>query len=72
MSRRPATIEAKIKCAVKAVVAAGVEVACVEVDKDERIIVIAGRPSDGGVATLTADDELQQWRRKRKRDAGQA
>jgi hypothetical protein len=36
----------KIKRAVEAVVAAGVEVARVEVDKDERIIIIAGKPGE--------------------------
>jgi hypothetical protein len=38
--------------AVKAVVAAGVAVARVEVDKDGRIVVVAGKPApDDGVAS---------------------
>jgi hypothetical protein len=46
-SRRPVRItRAKIKRAVEAVVAAGVEVARVEVDKDERIVIIAGKPEE--------------------------
>jgi hypothetical protein len=33
---------------VKAVVAAGVEIARVEVDKNGRIVVVAGKPGDDG------------------------
>ena len=44
MSRRPAIItQTEIKQAVKAVVDAGVEVARVEVNKDGRIVVFAGK-----------------------------
>ncbi len=69
MSRRPATVtQTEIKRTVKAVVDAGVEVARVEVEKDGRIIVIAGKPCDGAVST--ADDELKQWRRKRNAHSG--
>jgi hypothetical protein len=47
MSRHPATVtQAKIKHAVKAVLDAGVEVARVEVDKDGKIIVFAGKPGE--------------------------
>jgi hypothetical protein len=46
MSRRPTTVtQTEIKRAVKGVVDAGVEVARVEVEKDGRIVVIAGKPS---------------------------
>jgi hypothetical protein len=47
MTRRPSFItQAYIKRAVKAVRDAGVEVARVEVDKDGRIVVIAGQPGE--------------------------
>jgi hypothetical protein len=42
--------------AVKAVVAAGVHVARVEVDRDGRIVVVAGKPTDSVVAT-----EANEW-----------
>ena len=44
--------------AVKAVVAAGVEVARVEVDKDGRIVVVAGKPAPNG-----GDQEGNEWDR---------
>jgi hypothetical protein len=62
MTRRPARVtQAKIKCAVKAALDAGVEIARVEVDKDDKIIVIAARP---GEHTDVADD-LDKWLAKR-------
>jgi hypothetical protein len=46
MSRGPCTFkQSDVTKAVKAVVAAGVDVARVEVGKDGRIVVIAGKPS---------------------------
>jgi hypothetical protein len=50
MSRAPCTFkQTDVTKAVKAVVAAGVEVARVEVDKDGRIVIVAGKamPEDG-------------------------
>ncbi len=50
MSRGPCTFKQNdVTRAVKAVVAAGVEVARVEVDKDGRIVVVAGKsvPDEG-------------------------
>ena len=45
MSRAPLTFRKRdVKTAVEAVVAAGVEVARVEVDKDGKITVIAAKP----------------------------
>jgi hypothetical protein len=45
MARSPCTFKKNdVTKAVKAVVAAGVEVARVEVDKDGRIVVVAGKP----------------------------
>ncbi len=47
MTRRPAIVtQTEIKAAVKAVVDAGVEVTRVEVDKDGKIVVFAGKPSE--------------------------
>jgi hypothetical protein len=46
MGRRPCTFkQSDVTKAVRAVVAAGVEVARVEVDKDGRIVVVAGKPA---------------------------
>jgi hypothetical protein len=42
--------------AVKAVVAAGVHVARVEVDREGRIVVVAGKPADSVVAA-----EANEW-----------
>jgi len=45
MSRGPCTFkQSDVAKAVKAVVAAGVEVARVEVDKHGRIVIVAGKP----------------------------
>jgi hypothetical protein len=45
MSRGPSTFkQSDVTKAVKAVVAAGVDVARVEVDKEGRIVVVAGKP----------------------------
>ncbi|MFZ2080147.1 MAG: hypothetical protein WAV38_26570 [Xanthobacteraceae bacterium] len=47
MSRRPASVtQAAVKRTVKAVLDAGVEVARVEVGKDGKIVVIAGKPGE--------------------------
>jgi hypothetical protein len=50
MARAPLTFrQTDVTRAVKAVVAAGVEVARVEVDKDGRIVVVAGKQMPNGV-----------------------
>ena len=47
MSRAPSTFRQRdVTAAVKAVVAAGVEVRRVEVDKDGKIIVVIGKPQE--------------------------
>ena len=47
MSRAPCTFKQRdITAAVKAVTAAGVDVARVEVDKTGRIVIIAGKPGE--------------------------
>jgi hypothetical protein len=49
MARGPCAFkQSDVTKAVKAVVAAGVNVARVEVDKDGRIVVIAGKPAHDG------------------------
>ena len=58
MSRGPCTFKQNdVTRAVKAVVAAGVEVARVEVDKDGRIVVIASKPGPD------ASREANEWDR---------
>lgn len=49
MSCRPSIFRQRdVTKAVKAAVAAGISVARVEVDKEGRIIIVAGKPSDFG------------------------
>jgi hypothetical protein len=62
MTNRPAIVtQTEIKRTVKAVLDAGVEIARVEVDKDGRIIVIAGRP---GEHTGVEANDLDAWIQK--------
>lgn len=58
MSRGPLTFKQQdVTRAVRAVVAAGVEVARVEVGKDGKIVVVAGRPvCESGAADLPVND----------------
>jgi hypothetical protein len=61
MSRRAATVtQAAVKRTVKAVLDAGVGVAHVEVDKDGKIVVIAGRPGEHN----TEANVLDEWMAK--------
>jgi hypothetical protein len=47
MSRAPCTFKQRdVTAAVKAVTAAGIDVARVEVDKTGRIVIIAGKPGE--------------------------
>ncbi len=47
MSRGPSTFRQRdVTAAVKAVVAAGVEVARVEIDKEGKIVVVPGKPQN--------------------------
>jgi hypothetical protein len=58
MSRRPCTFrETDVKRAVKAVRAAGVEIARVEIGRDGRIIVVPGKPRE----TEDANGERNEW-----------
>jgi hypothetical protein len=54
-----------VAAAVKGAVAAGVEVARVEVDKEGRIVIIAGKPSEQG----TEVNALDAWMAKNARAA---
>ena len=45
-----------VAAAVKGAVAAGVEVARVEVDKEGRIVIVAGKPSESATEVSTFDD----------------
>jgi len=55
-----------VAAAVKGAVAAGVEVARVEVDKAGRIVIVAGKPSEQSVSDVTA---LDAWMAKNARPA---
>lgn len=58
MSSRPSTFrETDVKRAVKAVRAAGVEIARVEIEKDGRIIVVPGKPTE----SQDANAERNEW-----------
>jgi hypothetical protein len=57
MSRRPCVFRQRdVTRAVKAVAAAGVAVAKVEVDKDGKIVVVVGEPDKAEVKT-----EVNEW-----------
>jgi molybdopterin biosynthesis enzyme len=65
MSRGPCTFkQSDMVRAIKAAVAAGVEIARVEVDKEGKIVIIAGKPE-----SKSAGNELDQWRANHARDA---
>jgi hypothetical protein len=53
-----------ICAAVKGAVAAGVEVARIEVDKEGRVVIIAGKPNEAGAAAASA---LDAWMAKNAR-----
>jgi hypothetical protein len=57
MSRGPATFRQRdLTAAVKAVLAAGCEVARVEIDKDGKIVVVTRKPE-----TPVTDTEINEW-----------
>jgi hypothetical protein len=57
MSRGPANFRQRdLTAAVKAVLAAGCEVARIEIDKDGKIVVVTGKPK----APVT-DAEINEW-----------
>jgi hypothetical protein len=60
MSRRPcAFCETDVKRAVRAVRAAGVEIARVEIGKDGLIVVVPGRPAEAMIQD--ASGETNEW-----------
>jgi ATP-dependent exoDNAse (exonuclease V) alpha subunit len=62
MSRGPCTFkQSDITKAVKAVVAAGVQVERVEVDKDGKISVVTAKPTESATAS---GNELDRWMAK--------
>ena len=68
MARGSCTFKQRdVRAAVKAVRAAGVEVARVEIDKDGKIVVVPGKPaSEGNTSTNPWDEVLtdaadQKW-----------
>jgi hypothetical protein len=46
---------------VKAVVAAGVGIARVEIDLTGKIVIVAGKPTEGTTPQDELDRELQEW-----------
>jgi hypothetical protein len=65
MSRAPAMFKQRdVKAAIKAAVAAGVSVARIEVDREGRIIIIAGKASEQSVTEVNA---LDTWMAKNAR-----
>ena len=65
MSRTPAAFKQRdVKAAIKAAVDAGVSVARIEVDREGRIIIIAGKP---GEQSLTEANALDAWMAKNAR-----
>ena len=62
MSRAPCTFRQRdLTAAVKAVVAAGCEVARVEVDKDGKIVVVTGKTGQGAAIGASLQEEIGKW-----------
>jgi hypothetical protein len=71
MSRRPAAFrQSDVTRAVKAVGAAGVGIARVEIDKAGKIIIITGETTDQ--PGQASGNDLDNWIAKRAKDARQA
>jgi hypothetical protein len=71
MSRRPAAFrQSDLTRAVKAVTAAGVGIARVEIDKAGKIIIITGETTDQ--PGQASGNDLDNWIAKRAKDARQA
>jgi hypothetical protein len=61
MSRTPSTFrQADLAKAVKAVLSAGVDIARVEIDKDGKIVIVAGKAAEVAPAD-ELDRELAEW-----------
>jgi hypothetical protein len=62
MARGPSTFRQQdVTRAVKAVVAAGVHIARVEVDRDGKIVVVVGKPLESVGPEGDLDRELREW-----------
>ena len=71
MTRRPSTFRQQdVTRAVKAVIATGVGIARVEIDKTGKIIIITGETTDQ--PGRSSDNDLDNWIAKRAKDARQA
>lgn len=58
MARAPSTFrQADVTRAVKAVVAAGVDVGRIEIDKSGKIVIVTGKPQESAIVT---QDDLDQ------------
>jgi hypothetical protein len=62
MTRAPSTFRQQdVTRAVKAVVAAGVDIARVEIDRFGKIVIVTGRPLEGAGPPDDLDRELAEW-----------
>jgi hypothetical protein len=62
MARAPSTFRQQdVTRAIKAVVAAGVDIARVEIDKAGKIVIVTGRPLEVTNPQDELDRELQDW-----------
>jgi hypothetical protein len=62
MARAPSTFRQQdVTRAVKAVVAAGVDIARVEIDRAGKIVIVTGRPLEATNPQDELDRELQDW-----------
>lgn len=61
MSRGPSTFRQRdVTAAVKAITAAGIEVARVEIGKDGKIVVFTGKPEQA-VSIASLQEEIGKW-----------
>ena len=61
MGRNPSTFKQRdVTKAVKAVTAAGIQIARVEVDKDGRIVVVAGKPTSDSTSANPWDQVVEE------------
>jgi hypothetical protein len=62
MPRTPSTFRQQdVTRAVKAVAAAGVDIARVEIDSTGKIVIVTGKPLDATAPQDDLDRELQEW-----------
>jgi hypothetical protein len=62
MPRTPSTFRQQdVTRAVKAVAAAGVDIARVEIDSTGKIVIVTGKPLEADGSKNALDQELQEW-----------